>query len=264
MPGGIKSFLDQLVLEHQHPRFIVDDPISIPHRFSIKQDIEIAGFWTAILSWGLRKTIIRKASELMGLMDNAPYEFIMHHREKDRSRFEGFVHRTFQSTDTLYFLHFLQQYYQAYDSLEDAFVINKPQNPAWNMKKGISDFYELFFDSPIAPQRTRKHIATPARKSTCKRINMFLRWMVRSEKGKVDFGIWRKITPAELLIPLDVHVENVSRKLGLLQRRQRDWQSVEELTQNLRKLDPVDPVQYDFALFGVGVLSKNWQYPAPN
>jgi uncharacterized protein (TIGR02757 family) len=262
MPEGMKFFLDQLVQEFQVPGFINQDPISIPHRFSIKQDIEIAGFWTAMLSWGLRKTIIRKASELMDLMDNAPYLFILHHTEKDRIRFEDFVHRTFQSTDSLYFLEFFQTFYREYDSLEEAFILNKSNNPSWTLKQGIADFHDFFFQSPLAPKRTRKHIATPVRKSTCKRINMFLRWMVRSNTFQVDFGIWKSIDPAQLYIPLDVHVEHISRKLHLLQRKQRDWEAVEELTQKLRNLDPEDPAKYDFALFGLGVVRRDWKMPS--
>ena len=222
----------------------------MPHRFSRKQDIEISGFWTAIFAWGQRKTIIKKANAILELMDNAPFEFIINHQPKDRKRFANFVHRTFQYTDTLYFLHFLQQYYQRNDSLEDLFIPLKHDT----LKDGLMRFHESFFSLPDAPQRTRKHVSTPARKSSCKRLNMFLRWMVRRDDKGVDFGIWQRISPSQLYIPLDVHVESVARKLGLLTRNQTDWQAVEEITQNLRQLDPADPVRYDFALFGLGVL----------
>jgi len=222
----------------------VDDPICIPKSYKLKQDIEITAFWTAMLAWGQRKTIINKCTELFALMGDSPYEFIVWHKEKDRKRFENFKHRTFQYTDTLYFLEFLQSYYKSVDSLEHLFARHT------DAKSSLIGFHDSFFDSPLAPQRTRKHVATPARKSTCKRLNMFLRWMVREDKAGVDFGLWKKMKPAQLMMPLDVHVERVGRKLGLLKRKQRDWTAVEELTAALRKLDPGDPVKYDYALFG--------------
>jgi uncharacterized protein (TIGR02757 family) len=242
--------LDFYVEQYNQPDFITTDPISIPHRFSRKQDIEIAGFWTAVFAWGQRKTIINKANTLLNLMDDAPYDFVINHRPGDRKRFERFVHRTFQYTDTLYFLHFLQHHYTHHASLEDLFV--SPGQAT--LKSGLIRFHESFFSLPDAPRRTRKHVSTPARKSSCKRINMFLRWMVRKDDRGVDFGMWNRISQSQLFIPLDVHVETVARKLGLLTRKQTDWQAVEELTQNLRLLDPDDPVRYDFALFGLGVL----------
>ena len=255
MNKNLKPLLDECVEKYNHPSFIENDPISIPHRFSKKQDIEISGFWTAMLAWGQRKTIINKANELFELMDNAPYDFIKNHEEKDRERFLQFKHRTFQATDTLYFLAFLQWFYQNHNSLEEAFLKN--------MKKGgehtgaaLEGFHNLFFSLPEFPQRTKKHISTPASKSACKRLNMFLRWMVRQDNKGVDFGVWKKIKPTQLLIPLDVHVDRVARKFNLIQRKQRDWLTVLELTENLRKFDPDDPVKYDFALFGLGVLEK--------
>lgn len=247
---ALKEQLDQLFDQFHVPQFISDDPICIPHRFVKKQDIEIAGFWTAMLSWGNRTTIINKASELMDLMDNSPYEFICQHQPSDRRAFSKFVHRTFQFTDTLYFLAFFQAYYQVNQSLEQAFLGSEG-------RLDLAAFHETFFGLPDVPKRTRKHVSTPLRKSRCKRINMFLRWMVRSSKGGVDFGIWRDIKPAQLYIPLDVHVDRVARSFGLIKRKQSDWHTVLELTDKLRTYDPLDPVKYDFALFGTGVLQRN-------
>ena len=253
MNDQLKEFLDLLVDRYNQPGFIESDPISIPHRFSRLQDIEITAFWVAVLAWGQRKTIINKARELIRLMDGAPYEFILHHREEDRRPFLDFKHRTFQATDTLYFLEFLQWYYRRHDSLEDAFArFLSPE--ATDIEAALTGFHRLFFSLPGAPARTRKHIATPERRSTCKRLNMFLRWMVRQDNKGVDFGHWSRIRPDQLLMPLDVHVDRVARHYGLLTRKQTDWQAVQELTANLRQFDAADPVKYDFALFGLGVL----------
>jgi uncharacterized protein (TIGR02757 family) len=250
---GIKKRLDEGVKRYNQPAFIGQDPISVPHRFSHLQDIEIAAFWAAILAWGQRKTIINNANKLMDLMDGAPHDFILNHEEKDRARFLEFKHRTFLATDTLYFLEFFQYYYRQHSSLEDAFA--RHLSPAdEHIGPALAGFHEFFFALPYAPERTRKHIATPARKSTCKRLNMFLRWMVRKDGNGVDFGIWRRISPAQLLLPLDIHVDRVARRLGLLERKQTDWLAVLELTQKLRAFDAEDPVKYDFALFGMGVL----------
>lgn len=249
----LKSYLDACVETHNRPDFIENDPILIPHQFSKLQDIEIMAFWTSMLAWGQRKTIINKAQLLVELMDGAPHDFIKNHEEKDRVRFETFKHRTFQPIDCLYFLEFLQHFYQNNNSLETAFSqFLKPIDI--HVGNAISGFHNLFFSLEHAPQRTRKHVATPVRKSSCKRINMFLRWMVRADDKGVDFGLWKKISPSQLLMPLDVHVDRVARRLGLLTRKQTDWRSVLELTENLRVLDANDPVKYDFALFGVGVL----------
>lgn len=251
----LKDLLDAAAARYNRPDFIAADPISIPHRFAKPQDREIMAFWAATLAWGQRKTIIQSANRLAELMDNAPHDFILNHQEHDRARFEAFKHRTFQATDTLWFLEFFQQYYQKNTSLETAFArhLNSGDQTVENALRG---FHNDFFDHPFAPNRTRKHVATPARGSTCKRLNMFLRWMVRKDHAGVDFGLWQNISPAQLLIPLDVHVERVARRLGLLQRKQTDWQSVLELTENLRVFDPADPVKYDFALFGMGVLES--------
>lgn len=251
----LSELLDAAVRRFNTPDFIAADPISIPHRFSRLQDREIMGFWTATLAWGQRQTIIQNALRLIDLMDGAPFDFIRRHEESDRKRFLAFRHRTFQPTDTLYFLEFFQQFYRRHDSLEEAFARHLPPG-ATTVEAALVGFHRDFFDHPWAPGRTRKHVATPARGSTCKRINMFLRWMVRRDAAGVDFGDWARIRPAQLLIPLDVHVDRVARRLGLLQRPQTDWKAVVELTENLRLFDPEDPVKYDFALFGLGVLER--------
>ncbi|MFT4032541.1 MAG: TIGR02757 family protein [Siphonobacter sp.] len=253
------ALLEEKFNQYNQPNFIPNDPISIPHLFTKQQDIEIMGFWAAMLAWGQRKTIISKCKELVKLMDGAPYDFVLNHEPIDLKPFLHFRHRTFNATDTLYFLHFFQTFYREHDSLEKAFVghplnpIQERLHPAFVTEKALVRFHELFFALEEAPARTRKHVATPARKSSCKRLNMFLRWMVRKDDRGVDFGIWNRLTPAELVCPCDVHVERVARKLGLLQRTQTDWQAALELTDHLRRLDPTDPVKYDFALFGLGV-----------
>ena len=249
----LRDFLNEKVDTYNEPSFIENDPITIPHQFSKLQDIEIMGFWSSMLAWGQRKTIINKSNELIQLMDGAPHDFIINHEEKDRERFLAFKHRTFQVIDTLYFLEFFQDFYKKNDSLEIAFSqFLSPKDE--HVGNALEGFHELFFALPNAPKRTRKHVATPIRKSTCKRLNMFLRWMVRQDDKGVDFGTWKTISPAQLLMPLDVHVDKVARKLHLLDRKQTDWRTVLELTEKLRKFDKKDPVKYDFALFGLGVL----------
>ena len=251
----IKDFLDEKVIQYNQPGFITLDPISIPHRFSKKQDIEISGFFAAILAWGQRKTIINKCLELFSLMDNAPYDFLLQHQEEDLKSLLNFKHRTFNEVDTLYFIHFLSWYYRQFDSLEDAFLIGQT-GMRDSMESILTRFHEYFFSLPDAPSRTKKHIATPARKAACKRINMYLRWMVRDDAKGVDFGLWKKIHPSQLICPCDLHVDRVARKLGLITRKQTDWQAALELTDRLREFDPEDPVKYDFALFGLGVEEK--------
>lgn len=246
----VKEILDSIYREDLPTQFITEDPIQIPHRFSKKQDIEITAFWTAILAWGLRKTIINKATELFALMDNAPYEFIMQHSDNDLKRFESFKHRTFQFTDTLYFLHFFRNFYQKNTSLEEAFLINN----RFEARTSLMHFYELFFNSELAPQRTRKHISTPAKKSACKRINLFLKWMVRSDNKSGDLGIFNNIQPDQLMLPLDVHVLRSVQKLGITKSQKSDWKTVEETTEYLRQISPTDPIKYDYSLF---LLSKN-------
>ena len=248
----LKEFLDQKVEQYNQPSFIENDPISVPHRFSKKQDIEIAGLFAAIFAWGQRKTIINKSRELMNLMDGDPHNFVIHHTEKDLKPLINFKHRTFNSTDLLYFIAFLKHHYKNYSSLEAAFV----QHETVNVKEMLNEFHKYFFSLDFVPKRTRKHVATPIRKSTCKRLNMFLRWMVRKDKSGVDFGIWKKIKSSQLYIPYDVHVSRVSYNLGLIERKQNDWTAVENLTEKLLKLDKNDPVKYDFALFGLGVHEK--------
>ncbi|GAA4436517.1 TIGR02757 family protein [Pontibacter saemangeumensis] len=251
---AIKALLDDRVEQYNQPGFIPNDPVSVPHRFSKKQDIEISGFFAAILAWGQRKTIINNCLKLMDLMDNAPHDFVLHHQDHDLPRFLGFKHRTFNDTDLLYLLHFFQQYYRRHHSLETAFTgegeIYKTQ------KERLVHFHNLVFSLEDAPQRTRKHIATPARKSACKRLNMYLRWMVRKDEKGVDFGIWDTMQMAELICPCDVHVERVARRLGLITRKGMDWETAEELTAYLRAFDPTDPVKYDYALFGLGIEEK--------
>jgi uncharacterized protein (TIGR02757 family) len=239
-----------MVDRFNRPAFIEMDPIAIPHFFRKKEDIEIAGLFAAILAWGQRVTILRKCKELLLLMDNDPHQFILHHSTADLKALESFKHRTFNATDTKYFVTFLKWYYTHNQSLEDAFVVAEN---ATNIEAGLARFQNLFFSLSDHPPRTRKHVATPERKSTCKRINMYLRWMVRQDNKGVDFGIWKNISPSKLVCPCDVHVDRVARQLKLIRRKPTDWQTALELTANLKKLDALDPVKYDFALFGLGI-----------
>ena len=263
--ASLKIFLNKKVDEYNQPSFIKTDPICIPHLFSKKQDIEIAGFFAAIFAWGNRTTIINKSRDLLQLMDNAPYQFIIHHKQTDLKKLLGFKHRTFNDTDLLYFVEFFKQHYTKNTSLESAFfnkeTILKENPKACPIRGGLvgsalNYFYNYFFSLDDSPARTVKHIASPQKKSTCKRLNMFLRWMVRKDSHGVDFGIWKTITSAELICPIDVHVARVARHLNLLQRTQTDWQAALQLTANLKILDEADPVKYDFALFGLGVMEK--------
>lgn len=252
----LKSFLDRKADEFNRPEFIKLDPISIPHLFSGKQDIEIAGFFAAVFAWGNRKTIIQKSKDLLQRMDMAPHDFCLNHKDKDLQRLRDFCHRTFNSTDLLYFIEFLKQHYEQYDSLEDAFIDPGVQEGGLLVESGLNHFYRTFFSLEFVPDRTRKHIAAPVKNSACKRLNMFLRWMVRRDDRGVDFGLWQKIKPQDLICPLDVHVGRVARHFQLLSRKQSDWKAALELTERLREFDPADPVRYDFALFGLGVLEK--------
>jgi uncharacterized protein (TIGR02757 family) len=244
------ELLEEKAAFYNNPEFIEKDPISIPHLFTKKEDIEIAGFLAATLAWGQRVTIINKSRELITRMDNSPYDFILNSSEKEAESLSTFVHRTFQGEDCMYFIHTLQQIYSKKGGLEAVFLTGYQENQ--NIKDSISHFREIFFGSEHL-HRTRKHIPDPQKGSASKRINMYLRWMVRNDGKGVDFGIWKNIKTSVLLCPLDLHSGNVARKLGLLKRKQDDWQAVEELTANLRSFDPVDPVKYDFALFGTGV-----------
>lgn len=251
----LKEFLDKKVEQYNRPFFIEQDPVSIPHLFSKKQDIEIAAFFASIFAWGNRATIISKSKELMKLMDDAPYEFIIHHSEKDLKRLLQFRHRTFNVTDLLYFILFLKHHYQQSGTLETAFTkwMDKKDE---NIENALTGFHDYFFSLKDFPLRTRKHIATPKRNSTCKRLNMFLRWMVRKDNCGVDFGIWKNISPSQLICPIDVHVARVAKRFDLIKRKQIDWQTGLELTLQLQKFDRNDPVKYDFALFGIGVGEK--------
>ena len=249
------QFLNEKVAAYDQPFFIKDDPISVPHLFSKKQDIEISGFFAAIFAWGIRTTIINKSRELMALMDNAPHDFCLHHSDNDLKKLLSFKHRTFNATDLLYFVAFFKEHYSKHASLETAF--SKWMSPTdEDVEKGLNGLYQYFFSLSDVPGRTLKHIACPAKNSACKRINMFLRWMVRPGKNGVDFGIWKNIRPAQLVIPLDLHVARVAANFGLLQRTRHDWLAAKELTQTLRLFDANDPCKYDFALFGLGVLEK--------
>lgn len=266
--AALKDFLDRKVEEYNRPSFIAGDPISVPHSFSKKQDIEISGFFAAIFAWGIRTTIIGKSRELMKLMDNAPHDFIVNHKEKDLKRLVGFCHRTFNDTDLLYFISFLQHHYKNYDSLEEAFtsqVTPISRRRGWippeaedggGVEQALNYFYTYFFSLEDVPQRTRKHIAAPMKNSACKRLNMFLRWMVRDDGKGVDFGLWKKIKPSELIIPLDLHVARVAKHFKLIDRPNSDWQSAVDLTTNLRRFDANDPAKYDFALFALGVIER--------
>lgn len=252
----LKAFLDEKADFYNTPAFIENDPIFIPHQFSRQQDCEIMGFFAATLAWGQRKTIIAKCLDLANRFGNEPYRFIKDHSPEDLKSVLGFKHRTFNDTDVLYFIDFLKRHYQHSNSLEDAFV---PASGFVNIEHALIDFERNFFSHPHAPQRARKHIATPARKSACKRLNMFLRWMVRSDERGVDFGIWKRIPRQELICPIDVHVDRTARRLNLITRTQTNWLTAMELTENLRLLDANDPVKYDFALFGLSIEKEVYE-----
>jgi uncharacterized protein (TIGR02757 family) len=247
----LKTFLDKKVDEYNHLSFIKNDPISIPHLFVKKKDIEIAGFFAAIFSWGNRTTIINKSSELLNLMDKQPYEFCINHSPTDLKKLKSFKHRTFNTDDLYYFIDFFRRHFKEHDSLETAFF----PKAGMSTEEGLNHFKQYFFESDHL-KRTEKHISSPVQKSTCKRVNMFLRWMIRNDKKGVDFGLWKNIKPSALICPVDVHVGRVARQFGLLQRKQNDWLAAVELTAALRNLDKNDPVKYDFALFSLGVTEK--------
>ncbi|QPH40147.1 TIGR02757 family protein [Pedobacter endophyticus] len=274
----LKNFLDSKVAQYNQPGFIANDPVCIPHLFTKKQDIEISGFLAAVLAWGQRKTIISKCRDLLNRMDNAPFDFVLNHTDHDLKGLLDFKHRTFNDTDLLYFIAFFKAHYAKYHSLEDAFIpqenIYQPGyldsaslasegSPAsgvcfeselhFTLEQSLNHFRSYFFSLDDYPHRTKKHISSPLQKSTCKRLNMFLRWMVRQDNNGVDFGLWKTIKPDSLICPCDVHVDRVGRLLGLIKRKQTDWTTAVELTQSLKQFDAGDPVKYDFALFGLGV-----------
>ena len=248
----LKEFLDAKVLEYNKPDFLTTDPIQIPHLFTLKEDIEISAFLTATIAWGNRKSIINNSHKLMELMDQSPYDFILNHSENDLESLSDFVHRTFNGIDLNYFIKSLKNIYTKHKGLEGIFTKYQAKT---SLQPTISSFKEIFFELPHET-RTTKHVSDPMKGSAAKRINMFLRWMVRDASNNVDFGLWKGINPSKLSCPLDVHSGNVARKLGILKRKQNDAKALTELDENLRKLDPLDPVKYDFALFGLGVFEK--------
>jgi len=246
----LKEFLDEKVELYNRPTFIEHDPVSIPHLYTDKGDIEIAGFLAATIAWGNRKMILRNANRMMELLDDSPYDFIMNSDEQDMKSIEGFVHRTFNSLDLIYFLKAIKYIYRTKGGLERIFTEHQTRD---SLQPAIHELNAFFFELPHS-HRTERHLSDPFKGSASKKINMFLRWMVRDDNKGVDFGIWKSISPSILSCPLDVHSGNVARKLGLLTRKQNDAKAVSELDNNLRKMDKVDPVKYDFALFGLGVF----------
>ena len=253
LAGEMKQFLEEKYLQYNNTSFIASDPVSIPHCFTGRNDREISGFMTAVIAWGRRDLILRSSRRMVELMEDKPYEFIMSASEKELSRFSAFVHRTFNGTDCIYFLRGLRDIYLHNESMEE--VILQGMQSGGSVKEGLSHMRSLFFSLPHAV-RNEKHFADVIKGAAGKRLNMFLRWMVRKDNHGVDFGIWEKIDPAMLYIPLDLHSGNTARRLGLLTRKMNDWKAVEELTDVLRQFDPKDPVKYDFALFGLGVFEK--------
>lgn len=248
----LQEFLDFKVEQYNTAEFIETDPVQIPHLFSRKEDIETAGFLTATISWGNRKSILKNANSLMDLLDHAPYDFVMQHSAADLERLQQFVHRTFNGRDLIYFIRAFRHIYSEYNGPEHIFSNYSNDN---GLQTAIHEFKKIFFELPHEI-RTEKHVSDPMKNSAAKRINMFLRWMVRNDNNGVDLGIWNSISPAQLSCPLDVHSGNVARKLGLLKRKQNDAKALAELDKHLRKMDPVDPVKYDFALFGLGVFEN--------
>lgn len=243
----IKEILDNAYLKFNQKNFIENDPICIPHLFSKKEDIEIAGFFAATLAWGNRKSIIKNCTNLVNCMDLNPHDFILNHSKKDLKLVEKFVHRTFNSVDCCYFITSLKNIYKNHNGLSNVFSSNKK-----DIAYHILNFRNIFFELNHL-NRTEKHVSNPLKNSSSKRLCMYLRWMVRNDSYGVDFGIWKHIKPNQLYLPLDVHTGNVSRYLGLLNRKQNDWKAVTEITKTLRIYDANDPIKYDFSLFGLGV-----------
>jgi len=248
----LKEFLDEKAELYNRPSFIELDPISIPHRYTGKGDIEIAGFLAATIAWGNRKMILRSSVRMMEILEDSPYEFIVNSSDCELDQAVRFVHRTFNLVDLAFFLQALRHIYRNKGGLEKIFETHKTSD---SLQPAIHEFHRIFFELPHE-RRTERHVSDPFKGSAAKKINMFLRWMVRNDNRGVDFGIWKRIKPSELFIPLDLHSGNTARKLGLLTRKMNDWKAVEELTGNLREFDPADPVKYDFALFGLGVFER--------
>ncbi|APG64279.1 TIGR02757 family protein [Tenacibaculum todarodis] len=248
----LQEFLDEKVIQYNNPKFIESDPIQIPHLFSKKEDIEIAGFLTATIAWGKRQMIINNSNKMMELLDNSPHDFVINHTEKELSKLTNFVHRTFNEIDFQFFIKSLKNIYKNHNGLENTLLITDKSD---NYKTAIHNFKKVFFEIPHQ-SRTTKHVSDPLKNSASKRINMYLRWMVRDNKTGVDFGIWKNHSAANLHCPLDVHSGNVARKLNVLTRKQNDWKAVREMDAALRKLDKKDPSKYDFALFGLGVFEQ--------
>ncbi len=248
----LKAFLDEKVLLYNKPEFIDSDPIQIPHLFTAKEDIEIAGFLAATIAWGNRKMIISNGHKMIQLMGNSPYDFVLNHREEHLEPLQAFVHRTFNGSDFTCFIRSLKNLYINHGGMETVFANNVSRG---SLQESIHHFQKVFFENSLQ-QRTLKHVSDPLSGSAAKRINMFLRWMVRNDNAGVDFGIWKSISPSLLSCPLDVHSGNVARKLGLLSRKQNDAKALQELDSALRAMDSTDPVKYDFALFGLGVFEK--------
>lgn len=251
-PTELKEFLDFKVDQYNTSQFIETDPVQIPHLFKRKEDIEISGFLTATISWGNRKSILKNANYLMEILEYAPYDFVLNHSDTDLEKLEKFVHRTFNGGDLAYFVKAFQNIYRQHEGPESIFSKHSDKN---SLQPAIHEFKKIFFELPHQ-KRTEKHVSDPLKNSAAKRINMFLRWMIRRDNRNVDLGIWTSLSPAQLSCPLDVHSGNVARKLGLLKRKQNDAKALAELDTNLRKLDSRDPVKYDFALFGLGVFEN--------
>lgn len=250
--GELKQFLDEKTVLYNHPAFIESDPIQIPHRFELKEDIEVSGFLSATMAWGNRKMIINKLNDLMSRMGNSPYDFVMNYSGKEFEKIETFKHRTLNSVDLHFYMLSLQNIYKNHDGLEAAFRFHPSDQDSFH---AIEYFRSVFLET-LHQKRSEKHLSSPANNSAAKRLNMMLRWFVRRDNQGVDFGIWKNISPSQLVCPLDVHSGNVARKLGLVSRKQNDWKAACELQSNLKKLDPSDPVKYDFALFGLGVFEN--------
>jgi len=248
----LKAFLDEKVIQYNTFDFIESDPISIPHKYTVKEDIEVSGFLAATIAWGNRKMIIKNANRMMELLGNSPYDFVMNHQDHHLEKLDGFVHRTFNSIDFVHFIKALKHIYKNHNGLENIFQTHATDN---SLQPAIHEFKKIFFEIQH-PSRTTKHISDPLKGSAGKKLNMWLRWLIRNDNAGVDFGIWKNISPSTLSCPLDVHSGNVARKLGLLTRKQNDANALAELDTNLRKMDPSDPVKYDFALFGLGVFEK--------